>query len=174
MSSGGSGGSMTDPCSRFEFVASGLECPSSGCPSVSCGCEGAGFPVSITECTPDGCLAAANCEMMCAEELDDIYECTGSYTIAPGGSGGSSGSGGTPPTGGTGGTGGATAMCAPDDVAVPVGSASLATTLVTVVRPWCVVGRTRAGTCTSRVRLRPLRSPTSVAVRCRTPALCFW
>jgi hypothetical protein len=118
-------------CARFGFVASGRAC-GSGC-SFSCTCPGA-FPKSIASCSPDGCLVAADCAAVCAEDLGKALSCAQTYTIAPpggggsggagGGAGGSGGGGAGGGSGGAGGSGLSPPMCAATDVNVPPSSAA--------------------------------------------------
>ena len=75
--------SEEEGCERFGFVASGQECPLSGCSSIQCTCE-EGFPRSLTACEDDGCIISADCDAVCAaDSLFDALECTGTYTLAP-------------------------------------------------------------------------------------------
>ncbi|MEA2749337.1 MAG: hypothetical protein QOI41_3480 [Myxococcales bacterium] len=76
---GGPGG-----CGRFELIASGDKCPSTGCTAFSCTCPGA-FPRSLAKCTTDGCLVGGNCAAICAApDFGEVVGCAGTYTIDSG------------------------------------------------------------------------------------------
>ena len=78
----GDGGMLTG-CARFEYVASGVSCESTGCSGVMCDCE-VGFPASVTACTEDGCIVEANCAEVCEADLSEFVGCTDVYTVRPG------------------------------------------------------------------------------------------
>jgi hypothetical protein len=120
----GSGGTLG--CGRFGFVASGRTCAATGCGSFSCTCPGA-FPKSIASCSADGCLTAADCQAVCAEDLGNALGCTKTYSIAQPVSGGSGGAGVVAGVGagGAGGSGVIPPMCAPADVHVVPATAAL-------------------------------------------------
>jgi hypothetical protein len=104
---GGSGAAEPVTCEDYGYVTNGLDCPQTGCPALRCDCPD-DFPISLASCTPDGCLLAADCDVLCAQGLEGGFECKSTYTVDPslvpgsggtsnGGSAGSSGSGGMPP-----------------------------------------------------------------------------
>lgn len=113
------GGSSTEPvtCEDYGYVTNGVACPQTGCAAFSCECPD-DFPISLASCTPDGCLLAADCEVLCAERLEGGFECTDTYTVDPSLVPGAGGSGGG---GGSGGSGGMlpAAMCEASFVAQP-------------------------------------------------------
>ena len=80
---GGDGGvdGGADDCSRFSFEVTGQPCPDTGCPSLNCDCI-VGFPVSLTACTDDGCLAGADCGKVCTEGVAASLACDDTYSIA--------------------------------------------------------------------------------------------
>jgi hypothetical protein len=98
---GGTGTTEPVTCEDYGYVTNGLACPQTGCSAFRCDC-GDDFPISLTSCTPDGCLLGADCDVLCAEGLEGGFECLDTYTVDPslvpgGGSGGSGGTGGTAP-----------------------------------------------------------------------------
>ena len=102
-SSSQGGSHTTDPvtCEDYAYVSNGLACPQTGCPAFRCDC-GEDFPISLTSCTPDGCLLGADCDVLCAQGLEGGFKCLDTYSVDPslvpgGGTGGSGGSGGMPP-----------------------------------------------------------------------------
>jgi hypothetical protein len=102
--SSSSGGSAGEPgeitCESYGFVTNGAECPSSGCSPVYCDCPD-DFPISLNSCSPDGCLLAADCDVVCGAGLGEALDCTDTYTVDPNlGMGGSAGAGGTGGSGG--------------------------------------------------------------------------
>lgn len=64
-------------CALYQYVASGEECGT--CTPITCLCGGP--PVSVTQCTYDGCLVQANCAVVCTYPLDDAMRCTSEYTV---------------------------------------------------------------------------------------------
>lgn len=117
---GAAGADSGSGCERFGFLASGTSCASSGCSSFTCSCPGA-FPKSIVKCSPDGCLIAADCAKICAEDLGAALACTGTYKIAPAKDAGGATDSGAPDTA----VDVAKPMCSPTDVNRPPVSASV-------------------------------------------------
>lgn len=79
---GGAGGTTATGggCERFEYVVTPGDCTKTGCGAVSCKCDP--WPRSVTACTKDGCVTAANCAQVCAAaSLGDAVTCTKTYTV---------------------------------------------------------------------------------------------
>src|SRR5688500_17625488 len=64
-------------CDAYDFVASGLACPTEvGCSATLCACPVGPARSIVPPCTANGCIVSVDCEAVCAASaLAAVYAC---------------------------------------------------------------------------------------------------